>query len=152
MNKKLCTAMAILALSGLSTQALAQEGDIYGGIGVSSNDIGGPVSSSTGWQIFGGYVLHRVDDWKFAIEAGYMDTGNFNGAGSASGIWSTGVASLHFHPSWHFIGRLGLDFGDDDGLMAGIGIGHSIGDVGLRLEVVSRDNVDSVQFNALLRF
>jgi hypothetical protein len=51
-------------------------------------------------------------------------------------------------PSVELIGRLGLDFGDDDGLMAGIGVGLLLTkNFKLRLEFVQRDKVDSVQFN-----
>jgi len=67
---------------------------------------------------------------------------------SAKGLWANGVGRLMVTPSVELIGRLGLDFGDDDGLMAGIGAGVLLSkNFKLRLEFVQRDDVNSVQFN-----
>jgi hypothetical protein len=66
----------------------------------------------------------------------------------ANGLWANGVGRLMLAPSIELIGRLGMDFGDDDGLMAGIGVGFLLTrSLKLRLEFVQRDNVDSVQLN-----
>jgi hypothetical protein len=51
-------------------------------------------------------------------------------------------------PSIELLARAGLDFGDDDGFMAGIGVGFNLTkSFKLRLEFVQRENVDSIQFN-----
>jgi len=148
---------AVIGLIGLalSTVAVAQGLDtskLFFGAGVSSNDTSGS-DNATGWQIFGGYGFGEVTRNVFIdAEIGYMDTGNMSRPGrgdvKANGLWANGVGRLLVTPSIELIGRLGMDFGDDDGLMAGIGVGFLLTrSVKLRLEFVQRDNVDSVQLN-----
>ena len=147
---------AVIGLIGLalSTVAVAQGLDtskLFFGAGLSSNDVSGS-DSATGYQIFGGYGFGEVTPKVFIdAEVGYMDTGNMTRRGGnvkANGLWANGVGRLMLAPSIELIGRLGLDFGDDDGLMAGIGAGVLLSkNFKLRLEFVQRDNVDSVQLN-----
>ena len=147
---------AVIGLIGmaLSTVAVAQGLDtskLFFGAGLSSNDVSGS-DNATGYQIFGGYGFGEVTKNVFIdAEVGYMDTGKMTKGGSnvdAKGIWANGVGRLMVTPSVELIGRLGLDFGDDDGLMAGIGAGVILSkNFKLRLEFVQRDDVDSVQFN-----
>ena len=147
---------AVIGLIGLalSTVAVAQGLDtskLFFGAGLSSNDVSGS-DSATGYQIFGGYGFGEVTPKVFIdAEVGYMDTGNMTRRGGnvkANGLWANGVGRLMLAPSIELIGRLGLDFGDDDGLMAGIGAGVLLSkNFKLRLEFVQRDNVNSVQLN-----
>jgi hypothetical protein len=66
----------------------------------------------------------------------------------AKGLWSTGVARYIVNPQVELLGRAGLDFGDDDGFMFGVGAGYIVNrNVKLRGEYVIRENVDSIQFN-----
>ena len=148
--------VAVIWLIGmaLSTVAVAQGLDtskLFFGAGLSSNDVSGS-DSATGYQIFGGYGFGEVTPKVFIdAEVGYMDTGKMTKGGSnvdAKGIWANGVGRLMVTPSVELIGRLGLDFGDDDGLMAGIGAVVLLSkNFKLRLEFVQRDDVNSVQFN-----
>ena len=136
---------SVAAAQGLDTSKL------FFGAGVSSNEVSG-FDDATGWQIFGGYGFGEVTRNVFIdAEIGYMDTGNMKRGGTsteAKGLWANGVGRLMVAPSVELIGRLGLDFGDDDGLMAGIGVGFLLTKkVKFRLEFVQRDNVDSIQFN-----
>ena len=147
---------AVIGIIGmaLSTVAAAQgldTGKLFFGAGVSSNEVSGS-DSATGYQIFGGYGFGEVTKNVFIdAEVGYMDTGNMTKGGGnvkAKGLWANAVGRLMIAPSVELIGRLGLDFGDDDGLMAGIGAGLLLTkNFKLRLEYVQRDKVDSVQFN-----
>ena len=147
---------AVIGLIGLalSTVAVAQGLDtskLFFGAGLSSNVVSGS-DSATGYQIFGGYGFGEVTPKVFIdAEVGYMDTGNMTRRGGnvkANGLWANGVGRLMLAPSIELIGRLGLDFGDDDGLMAGIGAGVLLSkNFKLRLEFVQRDNVNSVQLN-----
>jgi len=142
----------------LSSVALAQGFDtnkLFFGAGVSSNDVSGS-DSATGFQIFGGYGFGEVTRNVFIdAEVGYMDTGNMSRPGGnvkAKGLWASGVGRLMVAPSVELIGRLGFDFGDDDGLLAGIGAGVLLTKkFKLRLEYVQRDNVNSVQFNIVFQ-
>ncbi len=157
-------AVALIA-AGLSSVAAAQQFDqrrLFFGGGLSQNKISG-ADNGTGFQIFGGYNFRELAP-KFSIdaEAGYMDTGKMKttvtipGFGSVSvdakakGLWGAGVARYMVAPQWELLGRLGYDFGDDDGVMFGIGGGYIVNkNLKLRLEFVSRDTVDSLQFNVV---
>jgi len=140
-----------MALSSIAVAQGMDTRNLFFGAGVSSNEVSGS-DSATGYQIFGGYGFGEVTKNVFIdAEVGYMDTGNMTRRGGnvkANGLWANGVGRLMLAPSIELIGRLGMDFGDDDGLMAGIGVGFLLTrSLKLRLEFVQRDNVDSVQLN-----
>ena len=140
-----------MALSSIAVAQGMDTRNLFFGAGVSSNEVSGS-DSATGYQIFGGYGFGEVTPKVFIdAEVGYMDTGNMTRRGGnvkANGLWANGVGRLMLAPSIELIGRLGMDFGDDDGLMAGIGVGFLLTrSLKLRLEFVQRDNVDSVQLN-----
>ena len=149
--------VVVIGLVGmaLSSAAVAQGFDtskLFFGGGVSANSVSGS-DSAVGYQIFGGYGFGEVSPKVFIdAEVGYMDTGTMKKSGradvKANGLWANGVGRLMVAESVELIGRLGLDFGDDDGLMFGVGAGYLLSKKAkLRLEYVQRDNVDSVQFN-----
>jgi hypothetical protein len=138
----------------LSSIALAQAVDtsrLFFGAGLSSNEVSGS-DSAVGWQVFGGYGFGQVaSNLYFDAEVGYMDTGDMERPGGdvkANGLWAAGVGRFLVTPNIELLGRLGLDFGDDDGLLGGIGAGLILTkNIKLRLEYVQRDKVDSWQFN-----
>ncbi len=154
------------------TPAMAQKGKSSGGFdsnkvffgaGLSQNDVPGS-DEGTGFQFFGGYEFGEVArNVKLDVEAGYMTTGDMDvnacvgslcvrTSTEAKGLWATGVGRLMLNPQFELLGRLGLDFGDDDGLMFGIGGGFIIDKQStLRLEFVERDNVSSLQINFVYR-
>ena len=153
-------AVALVA-TGLSSVAAAQGFDnrrLFFGGGLSQNSVSN-FDNATGFQIFGGYNFPAIArNFYVDAEAGYMDTGKFKRTGcsgtfcnaSASGLWTSGVVRYLVAPNVELIGRAGLDFGDDDGLLFGIGAGYIVNkNLKLRLEFVARDNVDSLQFNAV---
>jgi hypothetical protein len=148
-------AVALVA-TGLSSVAAAQGFDnrrLFFGGGLAQNSVSN-FDNATGFQIFGGYNFPELAR-KFSVdaEAGYMDTGKFKrGAAERKdkGLWGAGVARYMVAPQWELLGRLGYDFGDDDGVMVGIGGGYIVNkNLKLRLEYVIRDTVDSLQFNAV---
>ena len=138
----------------LSSIALAQAVDtsrLFFGAGLSSNEVSGS-DSAVGWQVFGGYGFGQVaSNLYLDAEVGYMDTGDMERPGGdvkANGLWAAGVGRFLVTPNIELLGRLGLDFGDDDGLLGGIGAGLILTkNIKLRLEYVQRDKVDSWQFN-----
>src|SRR5256885_3873989 len=130
-------AVALIA-AGLSSIAAAQGFDnrrLYFGGGLSSNSISG-ADNATGFQVFGGYNFPALArNFYVDAEAGYMDTGKFKktvtvgpfsvtAEDKAKGLWGSGVARYMVAPQWELLGRLGYDFGDDDGVMVGIGGGY----------------------------
>jgi opacity protein-like surface antigen len=149
----------LLGLFLAATQAQAADmsaKQIYFGAGVGFNSIdynnnfnNNNDNDAVGFQLFAGLPL-AVDlgSAKLAVEVGYMDTGNFDHGGSANGIWSTAVAGYSLNKSIELLGRLGYDFGDDDGLMAGAGVGFALASkIDMRVEYVVRDHIDSLQAN-----
>jgi hypothetical protein len=122
------------------------------GLGVSSNSVSGPVDDEIGYQFFAAYNLTRVnlmDGVDSSVEAGLMDYGFKR---DSTGIWATYVVDGKIGAGFGWLARLGLDLGDDSGLMAGVGAGYEINKkMDIRLEYVIRDEVDSLQFNFLYR-
>ena len=154
MVKTFRAALFWIVAMAISSVAPAQGFDtakLFFGAGLSSNEVSGS-DSATGFQLFGGYGFGEVTRNVFIdAEIGYMDTGSMTTGTrkeKANGLWAAGVGRFMVHPSVELIGRLGMDFGDDDGLLAGIGVGFLITkNFKLRLEYVQRDRVDSIQFN-----
>jgi len=153
---------ATMAAEGGSITFQASSFYIGGGLGFNSHAGG----RSTGFQILGGYEFSgRLNgDILSALELGYMDTGKFetknlnNGATTTSnqeakGVWLNYVGSYPMGNRVEGLWRLGIDFGDDDGLMAGAGMGYNFNrHWSLRSEYVVREAVNSFQFNLLYGF
>jgi hypothetical protein len=157
-----CLIAGLIAM-GLSSVAAAQGLDtkkLFFGAGLSQNEISG-FDTGTGYQFFGGYGFGEVSPKLFVdAEVGYMDTGKMEhevclpfvgcvkAEAKAKGLWANGVGRFMVAPNVELIGRAGLDFGDDDGFMFGIGVGYLMSkNAKLRLEYVERDTVSSLQFN-----
>lgn len=161
MNKRWLMAAALAA--GVSNaQALDLQGAYVGG-GFGINSVSG-FDDAMGLQVFAGLPLPLdVGVVNSAIEVGFMDSGDFERnvnyvcgfsvcsmtvGDSASGLWATYVGTLPINSQMGLFGRIGLDFGDDDGLMAGIGFEFGIASrLRARAEYVSRDSIDSLQAN-----
>jgi hypothetical protein len=86
-----------------------------------------------------------------AVEVGYMDYG-FDAGGNSGGLWATAVVDGAISGNLGWLGRVGLDFGDDDGLMLGAGLSLDLDSrAEIRGEYVIRDNIDSLQLNLVYR-
>jgi hypothetical protein len=153
-----CTFAGSVAADGFEFDT----GNMYAGGGVSNNSVSG-FDDAFGFQIFGGYnfgELFGVENLDFLVEAGFMNTDDFEASTffgtvttSHSGLWSTGGVAYRMNEQLSFIGRIGLDFGDDDGLMFGGGAAYHLNpNLELRGELVERDNIRSIQFNAAYHF
>lgn len=160
--KKIALAMALMAVMGIAEARGYNQGGFYIGGGISSNDLDGWDKNATGFQFFGGYDLDMVKlgTLKSAVEVGYMDSGDFENCyfdffgqkfcpkTSAEGLWANYVVGYDFTPVVSGIGRVGFDFGDDDGFMFGAGLGFNVApQVEIRGEYVVRDHIDSLQAN-----
>lgn len=152
------TTVLSIASSGAAAAELEKDRFYVGG-GISDNEIDN--DSDTGYQFLVGYEL-PVDTGEVdtALEVGYWDAGDVEvntPAGrrgrDVDGIWASGVFSFEIAPRVKLLGRAGMDFGDDDGPMAGAGVGFDLGRrFELRGEYVAREDTDSVQANLLYRF
>jgi hypothetical protein len=172
----------LLAASLMSQGAFAycEKTRYYVGAGVASNSVDN-FSDSTGMQFLGGYCLDSKilgKKSKTAIEVGYMKTGDFendvttisgggNGNGNGNqgaqstttgrqsydGMWASAVAEYKLDPKFNFVARLGMDIGDDNGLMYGLGAAFHVTKLSqIRAEVVERDTVGSLQLNWISDF
>ena len=160
MKKRLFSALllCLFASTAFAAEPLLHEANIYIGGGVSSNDANN-TDSAVGLQLFVGYDLPvKVPHSVLSAEIGYWDSGDMDknkGPGNKSydGIYANGVIAVHLSESIDFLGRMGLDFGDDDGFMAGVGLGVNLSPaMALRFEYVSRDKTDSLQANFVFHF
>lgn len=148
-------AMTMMLSMGLASGAGFDANRLFFGVGMSENDMSG-THNGTGFQGFGGYEFGEVArNVKVDVEVGYMDTGDMefaSGAGKtrAKGPWVNGVGRYAINPQFELHARAGVDFGDDDGFMFGAGAGYLLGpQAKVRLELVERDNISSLQFNLL---
>lgn len=163
--KKLVTVAILTSVVSMPAMAAEQgrkpllnRGSFSIGAGIANNEIDlpnflGGDQDETGFQFFGAYRLDQVnlmEGVNTSIEAGYMDYG-FDG-GNSGGVWATGVVDGAISGNLGWLGRLGLDFGDDDGFMLGAGLSLDVGSKAeLRGEYVIRDNIDSLQLNLVYR-
>lgn len=156
----------ILICIGFQSSALAagkrgvSQSDFYIGGGFGSNSLSG-FDDATGFQFFGGYKLPiDLANATHSVEVGYMDSGDFeetivipffgtiSAKADAKGLWGTYTFIWPASDVVSLIARGGLDLGDDDGLMIGGGVEFNFdAPVTLRLELVQRDNIDSLQLN-----
>lgn len=144
----------------LSSQAMAEKGEpvidrnnLSIGGGLSLNSVSGPIDDELGFQFFAAYHLEDFNLMQYvdtSIELGYMDYG-FSGADSG-GLWINAVIDGAIQDDLGWVARLGLDLGDDDGLMVGGGAALYVDPRStLRFEYVIRDNIDSLQVNYVHR-
>ena len=137
-----------------ASKPLVHKSDVAIGAGIVRNSIDLPAifggdQDETGFQFFVGFDLRKVnlmDGVNTSVEVGYMDYG-FDG-GNSGGLWATAVVDGDISGSLNWLGRLGFDFGDDDGIMFGAGLGLELNTkTEMRFEYVIRDEIDSLQFN-----
>ena len=169
--------LSILVISMLVTSHTYAGGidvnKIYLGGGLSLNDYGFG-DDATGYQIFVGMPIPvKIGKARLLGEVGYMNAGEVDVASTpavidpftgnvifpaqtntaeAKGLWANAVVELPVAQKVNLLGRIGLDFGDDDGLMIGGGVGIPVSNkMDIRFEYVIRDHVDSLQANLVVR-
>lgn len=174
--KKIAQVAALMAILFVSSQTQAQEkfdtSKFYYGGGFSSNSLSG-FDDATGLQGFVGYTFEfkLSSNNTLSAEVGYMQSGDFENKlvipgipalgipdqiivnrANADGLWHTAVSSWKINDNFYALARVGLDMGDDDGVMIGGGVGYKINNnFDLRGEYVIRDNMDSLQINFVYR-
>ncbi len=160
--KRLSFVFIAMLLSGYGHAANMNNFYIGGGLG--SNSLPGS-SAGMGFQIFAGMDMPvKMAKGKLSVEAGYMDTGDMETSVTipffgtvtvnqkATGLWGTAVYSLPVQSNLNLIARAGLDIGDDDGFMFGVGAGYQLNPkMELRGEYVLRSEVDSLQVNFVMK-
>ena len=159
MTKRISTAAStLLLITGLFfNSAQAQENEplldrnLFSiGVGISNNEVDGDSDDETGFQFFAAYDLNKInlmEGVNSSLEFGYMD---FGFRRDDTGIWGSYVIDSTIGESFGWLAQLGLDVGDDSGLLLGAGVKYAIDtSADIRLEYVVRDEVDSLQINFL---
>ena len=170
MNKKTMLLSVMLAATQANAAGLDAK-QIYFGGGLGYNDIGFG-DNAVGFQVFAGLPIPvNLGKMTLSAEVGYMDSGSFDQEVSpainipgfptipaqtvsdkAKGLWGTAVVDFAIQNQISVIGRLGLDIGDDDGIMIGAGLGFDVNkNIEIRAEYVIRDHIDSLQMNLVFR-
>jgi hypothetical protein len=133
-----------------ANKPLLERNQIAIGAGISDNEINNPDDDGTGFQFLVAYDLPQVnlaEGVDSSIEFGLMD---FGLDGDDTGIWGSYVIDGDFSGGFGWLAQAGLDIGDDSGLLFGAGLKFTLDKKSdLRLEYVSRDDVDSLQVNFL---
>ena len=164
--------LGVLAFSTGAANAHCMQNKYYVGAGMGMNSTQ-DYSETAGYQVFAGYCL----DYNFkslrsktSVEVGYMNSGDFqkdqdefvNNPNrsrivevnkSYSNLWLAGLAEYKFDNKMHVMGRVGLDAGDQTGILFGGGAGYNITKYAqIRAEYVIHDEVDSFQLNWISEF
>ncbi len=149
--------IVFLAAAGLAaslpTAAAPMLGGIYGGGGLSYNWLDD--DGALGYQVFAGFepVLAGLGPLRLGGELGYRGSGSFDDGGAREGVWAGGHARAALLPGLSVLGRLGWDFGDESGVLYGVGVGHQVNPLlEVRGDFVVRDETDSLQLNLILRY
>ena len=124
--------------------------------------------NATGFQIYGGWKLdHKlVNTFNISIEAGYADSGDFDGSAqvvngnvtypetfNTQTVWGAGVLSYNFYKRFDVQGTLGLETGDEDGVIYGGGLDYHVDRrIDLKLALIQRSESVQTQFNVTYQF
>ena len=169
--KRLLSAVAVavvMAAPAAHAEFKFKQENLYvgGGLGYTMFD-GAGIKNAMGYQFFGGYDLEMKlgDKVDTALEVGYQSSGDLefeNCAGflgfackgdAATGLWINGVFTYPVDDKIGVLGRIGLDIGDDDGLMFGAGAGYKLApQFTLRGEFVIHPNYKSLEANVVYDF
>ncbi len=158
--KKAVWFLAAMIMSASVNAETFDSRNLYVGGGIGFNSLAG-AGSATGFQIFGGYQFDFKlnEDISTAVEIGYMDSGDFDrfntggNAGDATGGWLSVVESVPLTRKANMMARLGVDFGDDDGLLVGAGLQYKFDTrVALSMEYVVREHINGLQTNMRVNF
>jgi hypothetical protein len=137
-----CAATAVQA-DGMETSKL------YLGGSLSYNTIDSPFGGSSadagGLQGLVGYDMGSIDGGiHTSMELGISQTDDFDNTDeSISGLWIAAVVEKdlpEINPELSLIGRVGIDVGDDDGILTGVGVGYRLNSqLQVRGEFVNKD-------------
>jgi hypothetical protein len=172
MNKALITSLltvvAYQALAdGHATVTTPVPTGLYVGGGISYNNLdfgsiikGADSEAAMGLQLFAGLPIENaIDNIETFAEVGFFRTKNFNFSGTkerVAGISGSIILQRNLNEidaNLYGLGRIGLEVGDDDGILMGVGAGYRITPkVDVRLELINKDLISSYQANALIRF
>ncbi len=126
---------------------------------VVDSPFGGGSEDALGFSVFAGYEFaNDMRGVKTTAELGYSDTDDFyrGGDNDINGLWVAGVVEKNLpeiNPNLFALARIGLDFGDDDGILLGAGGGfHLSKEVDVRAEFINKDASSVYQASLVFNF
>lgn len=136
---------------------------LYVGAGFNQNVVDSPFGTGSrdakGISFFAGYQLeNKIDQLETSIEAGYSKTDDFfqGPNNDIGGLWLSGVAKKQLpeiDPRLSALAKVGVDFGDDDGIFMGAGAAFQfLEKVELRGEYLNKDASTVYQLSAVYHF
>ncbi len=141
-------AVMLMFLAGTaSADGRADWAHPYFGGGLATNSVNN-AAGKTALQLFAGVPLRDScrSGFCLAAEAGYQDTSDTK----ADALWGTLVVTREVAPYISLLGRAGAAVGDYGSLLAGIGVDYELErDTSVRLELVRRNGVQSLQLNVV---
>lgn len=164
MKKYLLTVILTAATSSAIAEGSPINDKLYVGANLSHNTIDSPFNGgdvdASGYSLFAGLKFNNsVEGLTTSAELGYSDTKDFfksNGDADINGVWIAGVAEKtlpELDPRISALARIGLDLGDDDGILFGAGLGfHATDMLSLRAEFINKDASSVYQIGALINF
>ena len=138
----------------LATQPVFQEsGKPYLGLGVTANTLQ-DFGWAAGYQLFAGYELPvSSSPYSLGLEMGFAATQTMaatqgDGETEAHGGWAAIFTSMTLIPQWHGQLRIGGDFGNDPGLLTGVGLNYDLTrDYRVQMTYSQRSHLQSIALN-----
>ena len=156
------TSLAIPAFADEEANKKIQvENRLYVGGGLNMNVIDSPFGGSddaSGVTLFAGYKFDNNihQDLTTSLEFGYGNTSDFGNDKDITSLYLAAVGDKklpEIDPKLSVIGKIGLDVGDDDGILLGAGVGYQVAPaVQVRLEFINKDASSQYQASALFNF
>jgi len=162
--KKLILATALLSAFSVQAEQKKVElslDNLYVGGSFSNNVIDSPFGGGSvdafGISAFAGYELDNdIEQVMTAVEAGYSQTEDFTRNNDINGLWVSAVAQKQLpeiDPRLSAMARIGIDFGDDDGIFMGAGAAFRIIEqVEVRAEYINKDATTVYQASGVFKF
>ncbi len=165
--KKIAIIAALTAFSGFAVASddnlfEQHKENIYVGAGLGSYSLD-YWDNGVGYQVFAGYNLdfelstgtEFLDKLAFAVEAGYTSSSYkyYSAELDVAGLWGAAVASYPINENFKVGATLGLDLGDDSGLLFGFNSTYKINEqFDIRTDYVIRDLTDGLTINVIYKF
>lgn len=165
-NRLLLIMLCSVAGIAQAEDSIIDKNKLYAGGGLSVNTVsspfGGQSRSAIGFSALVGYQLKSASENQHGIstsvEAGFSQTNDFidNVDSDVFGIWFAGVAKkslAELAPKLSGIAKLGIDLGDDSGVLMGLGLSYELSNkLSTRVEFINQDALSVYQASAIFQF